>query len=145
MGSWRNGVEEIGRFLPVPAPDAAKFLDALMSGKVPRVSGTTVFLTRSRKKVSRLVMDYAQFAGALPHNVIILSVSFESVPRVPKPSCHVVDHVAERFWHLTASFGFFEIPDLQRALREAQGLDADVDLEKVTFIGTRDHVVFKRG
>jgi KUP system potassium uptake protein len=30
-------------------------------------------------------------------------------------------------------------------LSEAQGLDADVDLEKVTFIGTRDHVIYRRG
>jgi KUP system potassium uptake protein len=145
MVTWRSGVEAIRSSLPVPPADAAKFLADLKAGKIPRVSGTTVFLTRSRQKVSRLVMDYAQFAGALPHNVIILSVSFENVPRVPKPSCHVVDHVAERFWHLTASFGFFEIPDLRRALREAQGLDADVDLEKVTFIGTRDHVIYRRG
>jgi KUP system potassium uptake protein len=145
MVAWHSGVEAIRSALPVPAGEATKFLEDLKRGKVPRLNGTTVFLTRSRQKVSRLVMDYAQFAGALPHNVIILSVSFENVPRVPKPSCHVVDHVAERFWHLTASFGFFEIPDLRRSLREAQGLDADVDLEKVTFIGTRDHVVFKRG
>jgi len=145
MVSWHSGVEEIRNTLPVPEGDAAKFLADLKGGKIPRLSGTIVFLTRSRQKISRLVMDYAQLAGALPHNVIILSVSFESVPRVPKPSCHVVDYVAERFWHLTASFGFFEIPDLRHALSEARGLDADVDLEKVTFIGTRDHVVYKRG
>ena len=145
MITWHSGVEAIRNALPVPPDAAAKFLEDLRRGEIPRLRGTTVFLTRSTRKVSRLVMDYAQFAGALPHNVIILSVSFENVPRVPKPSCHVVDQVAERFWHLTASFGFFEIPDLRRALSEARGLDADVDREKVTFIGTRDHVVFRRG
>jgi len=146
MVTWHSGVEAIRSALPVPADAATKFLEGLKSGEIPRLSGgTIVFLTRSRQKVSRLVMDYAQFAGALPHNVIILSVSFENIPRVPKPSCHVVDKVAERFWHLTASFGFFEIPNLQRALREARGQNADVDLEKVTFIGTRDQVVFRRG
>ena len=146
MVTWHSGVEAIRSALPVPADAATKFLEGLKHGEIPRLSGgTTVFLTRSRQKVSRLVMDYAQLAGALPHNVIILSVSFENIPRVPKPSCHVVDKVAERFWHLTASFGFFEIPNLQRALREARGQNADVDLEKVTFIGTRDQVVFRRG
>jgi KUP system potassium uptake protein len=90
-------------------------------------------------------MEYAQLAGSLPHNVIALSVVFEHVPRVPQPSCHVVDVVGERFWHLQARFGFFEIPDLQRALREAQGLNADVDLDKVTFIATRDMVVYTPG
>ena len=56
-------------------------------------------------------MDYALLAGSLPHNVIALNVVFEHVPRVSQPSCHVVDVVSERFWHLEAHFGFFEIPD----------------------------------
>jgi K+ transporter len=46
---------------------------------------------------------------------------------------------------LQARFGFFEIPDLQRSLREAQGLNADVDLDNVTFISTRDLVVYRSG
>ena len=145
MLTWRDGVEAVRDARPATAEATAKFLQDLARGTIPRVNGTTVFLTRSRQKVARLVMDYAQFTGSLPHNVIVLSVFFESVPRVPKPSCHVVEQVGERFWHLAASFGFFEIPDLRRALSEARGLNADVDLEKVTFIGTRDHVVFRRG
>jgi KUP system potassium uptake protein len=77
--------------------------------------------------------------------VIALRVVFEHVPRVIQPSCHVVDVVAERFWQLAARFVFFEIPDLRRALREAQGLDADVNLDQVTFIAARDMVVYMRG
>jgi KUP system potassium uptake protein len=77
--------------------------------------------------------------------VIALSVTFENIPRVPKPRFHVVDQVAERFWHLAAHFGFFEIPDLRRALSEAYGLSPDVNLEEVTFIGTRDLVIYRKG
>jgi KUP system potassium uptake protein len=94
-------------------------------------------------------VEYAQLAGSLPHSVIalsvVLSVVFEHVPRMPRPSCHVVDVLGERFWHLEAHFGFFEIPDLRRSLREAQGLSGDVDLDNVTFIATRDMVVYGRG
>jgi KUP system potassium uptake protein len=104
-----------------------------------------VFLTRSRQKVSRFILDYTRFTGSLPRNVIALSVSFENIPRVPKPRCHVVDQVEDRFWHLAARFGFFEIPDLRRALSEAQGLPHDVNLEQVLFIGTRDLVIYRKG
>ena len=138
MVTWRSGVEAIRAKLPLPQDDADRFLQDIKDGVIPRVSGTTVFLTRGRQKVSRFILDYARFTGSLPHNVIALNVSFENIPRVPKPRCHVVDQVADRFWHLTARFGFFEIPDLRRALSEAQGLSTDVSLEEVTFIGTRD-------
>jgi len=95
--------------------------------------------------VSKLIVDYARLTRTLPRNVIALNVVFEHVPRVAKPSCHVLERVAERFWRLQARFGFFEIPDLRRALHEAQGLNADVDLDNVTFISTRDQVVYKKG
>lgn len=146
MLTWRLGVTAIKASLPLPEETVRRFLEDLKLGRVQRNGvPTIVFLTRSHQKVSRLIVDYAQLAGSLPHNVIALSVIFEHVPRVPQPSCHVVDVVAERFWHLNAHFGFFEIPDLRRALREAQGLDADVDLDNVTFIATRDLIVHKRG
>ena len=146
MLTWRMGVTAIRASLPLPEEIARRFLENLDQGVVPRNSvDTIVFLTRSQQRVSRLIVDYAQLAGSLPHNVIALSVVFDHVPRVLQPSCHVVEVVGDRFWHLEARFGFFEIPDLRRSLREAQGLNADVDRDNVTFIATRDMVVYKRG
>jgi len=145
MLTWRSGVEGIRSSLPLPRDAADQFLQDVRNGVIPRVSGTTVFLTRGRQKVSRFILDYARFTGSLPRNVIALSVTFESVPRVPRPRCHIVEQVEDRFWHLAARFGFFEIPDLRRALSEARGLNPDVNLEEVTFIGTRDLVICRKG
>jgi KUP system potassium uptake protein len=142
--TWRLGTEAIRASLPLPPQAAQQFVADLGRGAIPRRGDhTVVFLTRSQQRVSRLIVDYARLTGSLPRNVIALSVSFEHTPRVPQPSCHVVDEVGERFWHLVARFGFFEIPDLRAALRQAQGLNADVDLQNVIFIGTRDMVVHR--
>jgi KUP system potassium uptake protein len=111
---------------------------------IPRVEGTTVFLTRSVQKVPRLIMDHVHFAGVLPRNAIALSIVFENTPRIAGPHCIVVDNVGEGLWHVEARFGFFEIPDLRRALHQAQGLDAAVDFDKALFVGTRDLIVRKR-
>ena len=146
MLTWRLGVTAIKARVLLPEETTRQFLEDLKHGVVARNGvETIVFLTRSEQKVSRLIVDYAHLAGSLPHNVIALSVVFEHVPRVPRPSCRVVDLVGERFWHLNAHFGFFEIPDLRRSLREAQGLNADVDIQNVIFIAARDLVVYKRG
>jgi KUP system potassium uptake protein len=108
------------------------------------VDGTTVFLTRSTQKVSRLIMDQAHFVGVLPRNAIALSVVFESTPRIAGPTCRVVENVGEGLWHLVARFGFLEIPDLRQALLKTQGLPADIDFDKAMFVGTRDLVVSRR-
>jgi KUP system potassium uptake protein len=143
MITWRAGVEAIRATLQQPATAADQFLSRLKEGLIPRVDGTTVFLTRSTQKVSRLIMDHAHFVGVLPRHAIALSVTFENTPRVSGPNCMVVDTVGEGLWHVVARFGFLEIPDLRRALARAQGFSQPIDFNQAMFIGTRDLVVRK--
>jgi KUP system potassium uptake protein len=144
MTTWRSGVEAIRTTL-VQAPNAAeRFLSDLKSGRIPRIEGTTVFLTRSAQKISRVIMDHAHFVGVLPRNAIALSVVFENTPRVAGPTCTVVDTVGEGLWHVVARFGFLEIPDLRRALAGTLGFGAALDFDNAMFLGTRDLVVSKR-
>jgi KUP system potassium uptake protein len=144
MTTWRRGIEAIRKTLVQAPQSAEKFLSDLRSGVIPRMEGTTVFLTRSTQKVSRLIMDHAHFVGVLPRNAIALSVVFESTPRIAGPTCTVVDSVGEGLWHLVARFGFLEIPDLRQALVKTRGLPADIDFDKAMFVGTRDLVVSRR-
>jgi KUP system potassium uptake protein len=68
---------------------------------------------------------------------------FEPVPRLRGASCSIVDNVGSGLWHVVARFGFIEIPDLRRALRQIPELCATVDFDTAVFIGTRDLVVHK--
>jgi KUP system potassium uptake protein len=77
----------------------------------------------------------------LPKNAIALGVVFENTPRISGSDCAVVEHLGEGLWHLVARFGFFEIPDLRRALSRAQGLDFAIDVDAAKFVGSRDLVV----
>jgi len=145
MLTWRTGVDAVRASLSqVPTTDE-KFLRDLETGKIPRVDGTMIFLTRSTHKVSRLTMDHVHFMGALPRHVISLSVVFADTPRVAAPNCTVVSKVAEGWWQVVAQFGFVEIPDLTHALREVQGMDAAIDLDHAVFIASRDLIVHKPG
>jgi KUP system potassium uptake protein len=143
MITWRAGIEAIRATLQQPPTAADQFIAQLKSGSIPRVDGTTVFLTRSTQKVSRLIMDHARFVGVLPRHAIALSVTFENTPRIVGPNCIVVDTVGEGLWHVVARFGFLEIPDLRRALKRAEGFHEDIDFNKAMFVGTRDLVVQK--
>jgi KUP system potassium uptake protein len=145
MVTWRNGIDAIRAALGQPPETAEKFLRDLADGRIPRTNGTMVFLTRSTQQVPRLILDHARFMGSLPKHVITLNVVFEETPRCGGPACRVVRQVAEGWSQLVAQFGFVEIPDLRRALREAQGLDASIDLDNAIFVASRDLVVHKSG
>jgi KUP system potassium uptake protein len=143
MTTWRAGTDAIRASLVQDPQSADQFLADLKNGLIPRIEGTTVFLTRSAQKVSRLIMDHARFVGVLPKNSVALSVIFENTPRIAGPTCTVVDNVGEGLWHVVARFGFLEIPDLRLALLRTHGLNAGVDFDKARFVGTRDLVVRK--
>jgi KUP system potassium uptake protein len=143
MVTWRTGVNAIKATLADSAEPGEQFLSELKRALIPRVDGTTVFLTRSTQKVSKLIMDHARFVGVLPRHAIALSIIFESTPRIIGPKCSHVESVGEGLWRVVARFGFFEIPDLRLALSQAQGLDSTIELDKAMFVGTRDLVVSK--
>ena len=86
-------------------------------------------------------MDYVHFAGALPERVIALHVEFDELPRATGTVCGVVDELGYGFTHVVCHFGFVEIPDLRRALADAQGLNPPIDVDAAIFIGSRDLVV----
>ncbi len=145
MITWRSGIEAIRAALTQIPQTEEQFLADLAAGKIPRVEGTMVFLTRSPYKVSRLIMDHAHFVGCLPRQVIALNVCFDETPRAEGSNCRFVSKVAEGWWQVSAHFGFMEIPNLQLALQQAVGRDPSIDLQAAVFVATRDMVVHKPG
>jgi KUP system potassium uptake protein len=141
MVTWRTGIEAIHAALLQTPETVQKFLSQLSAHEIPRIDGTTVFLTRSNQRVSRLIVDHAHFTGVLPKRTIALSIRFENTPRIVGPKCSVVERIGEGVWLIAARFGFFEIPDLRAALNHAQGLETPIDFDQALFVAARDQVV----
>jgi KUP system potassium uptake protein len=143
MITWRTGVDAVRNRMARTQQETDRFLDSLRTGKIPRVPGTTIFLTRGTQKIAPLIMDHARFAGVLPEHAVSLYVIFEPIPRIIGPKCSAVEDLGSGLWRITARFGFMEIPDLRGALREAAGLGSKAEIDAAHFIGTRDLVVRK--
>jgi KUP system potassium uptake protein len=143
MVTWRTGIEAVHVALQQTPEAVQQFLSKLSAHEIPRIDGTTVFLTRSNQKVSRLIVDHAHYTGVLPKKTIALSIRFESIPRIVGPKCAVVEKIGEGIWLVAARFGFFEIPDLRASLTDARGLDTPIDFDCALFVAARDQVVPK--
>src|SRR5277367_1959705 len=68
MITWRSGTDAIRATLAQTPQAVEHFLSDLKDALIPRVEGTTVFLTRGAQKVPRLIMDHVRFTGVLPRN-----------------------------------------------------------------------------
>ncbi len=116
MTNWRRGSEAVRKRLGEGREEPARFLQRLVDGRIPRVSGTAVFLTRASRPVPAIMVRHVRDMGALHARLASLTLRFEEVPRVAAERRVEVEHVADGFWHMTAHFGFVEVPDLRAVL-----------------------------
>jgi KUP system potassium uptake protein len=142
MTTWHYGIEAKQRRDAARSQPLQKFLQRLRRDKIPRVPGTAVFLTRSNQKVAPVIVDYVEDIGSLQETVVTLAVSFEDSPRIRPGDRVLVEQFGDGFWHVTARFGFVEIPDLPSVLNLAKknGLPA---LKGATYFVERESLVSK--
>jgi KUP system potassium uptake protein len=145
MTTWRTGVDAIHRERVRSSQSVETFLGDLAAGRILRVDGTMVFLSRGGATLSPLIVEHVKFGGALPRVAIALAVEFDPVPRITGPRCSHVEPLGPGLWRVVVRFGFFEIPDLAHALTQLEGLDAAIDVDQAIFIGSRDLVHHKPG
>ena len=144
MTTWRRGIALIRARSGEKILAPRLFLEQLAAGKIPRVPGTAVFLTRIREPISpAMVLHVAQFC-ALQQSVATLTVEFEERPRVPRAERVTVHCYEGGVWHIIARFGFVEIPSLPAALALAHEKGCPILPGEALFIGGRDDVVRDR-
>jgi KUP system potassium uptake protein len=122
-----------------------RLLATLAAGRIPRVPGTAVFLTRGSQKVPRLLVEHVQHMGALQRDVVTLQVVFEQIPRIPAAERYRVERVGAGISRVVMRFGFVEIPNLGAALKQVKGLEPSIDFDRAVYFGTRDLVVRRPG
>ncbi len=145
MLTWRSGIDAVRASMANASRSPERFLADLKAGKIPRVPGTAIFLTRTYQKIPPLMIDHVKHMGALHGSVIALTVRFEEPPRIKSHERCTVEPIGEGIWSVTIRFGFVEIPDLAAALKRVKGLDRSIDLDKAVYFATRDLIVAKPG
>jgi len=141
MTTWHKGIAAVQTKLGEDEESPARFLADLKAGRVTRVPGTAVFLSRTGTAVPVMMIRHTAQMGALQETVVTLTLVFEEVPRVSRDHRAVVEAIAEGFWHVTVRFGFIEVPNVLAALGAARERGCPVDLDDAVFFGARDEVV----
>ncbi len=145
MSTWRSGVDCMHVSVAQSDETPRQFLAELAAGRIARVPGTAVFLTRMSQQIPPLVVYHVKHMGSLHRRVVTLTVKFEETPRVRAARRCDVERIAEGIWHATVRFGFLEIPDVARAMEALRELEPAIGTEEAIFFAARDLVVRKPG
>ena len=128
MSTWRLGRAEMQRQIAAGTMPLANFINRLKPEQPVRVPGTAVYMTGNLQDVPRALLHNIKHNKVLHERVVLLTAKTEGVPYVPKEERLNVESLGKRFWSVTLHYGFMQIPNVPKALREctAEGLEFDM-------------------
>jgi KUP system potassium uptake protein len=141
MMTWHRGTRAVAAKLAEHEGTPEAFLAELASGRIARVPGTAVFLTRTARTVPPVLLNHVAQIKSLAETIVTLTVRFEETPRVDEPDRAEVLHLGDGLWHVVVCFGFIEVPNLVIALARAKELGCPVHLDDAVYFAARDDVV----
>ncbi|RBP12241.1 KUP system potassium uptake protein [Roseiarcus fermentans] len=133
MWIWHRGATAVQARIEAAQTPLSAMDELLRSGRIARVPGSAVFLTRVRDKTPPVMDWHVRQNRALHQDVMALTLTTLSVPWTAPEGRVTVQHEADHFWRAEARIGFMERPDVPAILAECKRLGAGIDLDDVTF------------
>jgi KUP system potassium uptake protein len=147
MMVWRRGRALLMARLTATAPPIERFIDGIEQQARARVPGTGVFLTAQPGGTPAVLVHFVEHARALHERVVLLTVTFDRVPRVPLGERATVEELGKGFVRVNIHTGFMEKPDVPARLRHACATARlDLDAADTTFfIGHETFLATSKG
>ena len=140
METWRAGRRVLVEKAYGGGISTELFLER--ADKTPiRVSGTAIFITPRLDEVPGALLHNLKHNQVLHERVIFLRVDVQDVPFVPPEKRLTVKKLGKGFFTVEIHFGFFQTPDVPRALEGARPYGLAIDLDATTFFIRRETLV----
>ena len=130
---WHLGATAVSARLQDQVVPVGAFMAEIAEGKIPRVPGAAVFLTRTLRDAPPVMVWHVKHNRALHERLFVLRVDTEPIPWVRSSERLATEEVAPRFWRASARYGFMERPDIPALLRQASEQGCTIDLADVTY------------
>ncbi len=138
---WHSGAQAVSARLQETVVPIDAFMAQIAQGRIPRVPGTAVFLTRTQRDAPPVMVWHLKHNRALHERLFVLTVAVESVPWIGDDERLRSEEIAPSFWRATARYGFMERPDIPALLAKAHAGGCAVDLEDITYVVGHETVV----
>jgi KUP system potassium uptake protein len=106
-----------------------------------RVAGTAVFMSMRSDVAPGALLHSIKHYKVLHERVVLMTVVFEEKPFVADKKRIEVEKLGKGFFEVRLRFGFFETPNVPRALEQARTRGLALDLDSSTFFLGRETLV----
>jgi KUP system potassium uptake protein len=133
MSTWRRGRELLAQRLEESSMRMQELLSRLAKNPPQRVAGTAIFMTATSSGVPSSLLQNLRHNRVLHERVVLLTMQFNEVPRVPVKERIELYLLEKRFYRVIAHYGFQEEPNVLEVLELCRSHHLHVDLDSATF------------
>jgi KUP system potassium uptake protein len=116
MTTWARGRQILAERLKETTLSTDDLLRDLAGGRIPRVPGTAIFLSRQAVGVPTTLLHNLKHNKVVHQRVILLSVNVEEAPHLADEERFEYQELGQGVSRLVLRFGFMEDPDLPEHL-----------------------------
>ena len=135
MTTWFKGRRILGERLAEAGMSTEDFVGQLEAGRIARVRGTAIFLTRLPEGIPTALLHNIKHNKVVHDRVVLLSVNVSESPRLDDEERAEWIELGQGVWRLILYFGFMEDPDLPATLAKLGGPIAVEPMSTSYFLG----------
>jgi KUP system potassium uptake protein len=140
MGTWRTGrrlhFERVSR----ESMPLGLLLDRVDKTAI-RVAGPAVFLSARNDVVPGALLHNLKHNKVLHERILLVHVETRDTPFVAPGQRIEVEKLGKGFFAMQINYGFFEMPDVPKALGEARAFGLALDMDTTTFFVGHEKLV----
>jgi KUP system potassium uptake protein len=141
MWIWHRGANAVRIQVAAEQTPTAEFVALLQSGRIARVPGSAVFLTRAKEGTPPVMSWHVKQNRSLHEHVLSLTLTVLSSPRVDPEERVSVIRLTDDYFRAEVFYGFMELPDIPALIAHCKTLGARVDLHDVTYYVGHETIV----
>jgi KUP system potassium uptake protein len=138
MGTWWRGRRLLAEERARDAMTLVDFVETLSEGRIVRVPGTAIFMTRDLVHVPVAMLHALKHYKALHQRVVMMQVETEDVPHVLDEQRLEINGIGKGFYTIRVRYGFMDQPNLMRALAQCRRQHFHFNLMETSFIIGRE-------
>ena len=141
MSTWKRGRLRLAWIMKDISLPINLFLNDVAKRIPQRVPGTAVFMTSYAGGAPPVLLHHVKHNKVLHEQVILMSVKTEDVPFVSDEDRMEFQDLGQKFYAVTARYGFMDMPDVPSVLRGLQAHGVSVRPMETTFYLGRETLI----
>jgi KUP system potassium uptake protein len=133
MWIWHRGSKAVTKQIHESLMPIEKFMAKIQADNIPRVPGTAVFLTRSKRDTPPVMAWHVKHNRTLHKDLLVLRVVIKPVPWIAASKRLTIQEVAPNFWRAKAEYGFMERPNIPELLLTCESMKCHIKLDNLTY------------